>query len=77
MSLHEQAIKDEWYGKHSPEKFRTWLVEKVIPALGPTTGKLYRDCARLCLQGDFDLVDRSLELAFYMDVVKQLDRCVA
>jgi hypothetical protein len=37
-------------------------------------GKLYRDAVHLCLKGNFDQANRDIKVAFYMDVVRKLDR---
>lgn len=77
QAILDEASADPDFGRYSPEKFRAFLINKKIPMLGPKMGSLYRDAARLCISGDFDLTGRTLEVAFYLQVVKQLDRCNA
>ena len=50
-----------------------------IPSLGGVMGATYRDVVRLCLKGDFGIVDDAdgiaLGRAFFQRVVRELDRC--
>jgi len=71
----QQALAGQPYGKHSPERFRSWLIEAIGPQLGTKMGLVYRDVTLLCLRGNFDLSNRTLGTAFYMDVVKKLESC--
>jgi hypothetical protein len=77
QSILDQACTSKNYGRHSSKGFRTWLIERVVPQLRVKMGKLYQEATLLCLNGQFDLGNRSLEAAFYVDVVKNIDRCRA
>jgi len=77
QTILEEASSDPGFGRYSPEKFQALLMDKMVPLLGPSMGRLYRDATSLCISGNFDLTDRTLEAALYLDVVKQLDRCHA
>lgn len=75
--IFEQASATQVYGRHSAERFRSWLIDGIAPQLGTKMGKLYRDAALSCLYGNFDRTGRTLEAAFYIDVVKNLEKCHA
>ena len=77
QAILEEASADLSFGRYTPEKFHTFLMERKVPLLGPRMGRLYRDATSLCISRTFDLTDRTLEVAFYLDVVRQLDRCHA
>ena len=58
--------------------FRDALVEKESMELGFTMGEGYRNATIKCLKGDFDLSEgKTMELAFYLDVVRELEKCSA
>jgi Prion-inhibition and propagation len=77
QTIYEQACATQVYGRHSAERFRSWLIDGIAPQLGTKMGKLYRDSTLFCLRGNFDRTGRTLEAAFYMDVVKNLEKCHA
>ena len=74
--IFDQAKGHRLYGKHTPERFRSWLMDMMVPELGKRMGRLYMEATLLCLSGDFNAT-MSMEAAFYLDVVKKLESCNA
>ena len=73
-----RAEKSDWFkGEFDAQQMKTWLVEEKVPALDAKMGVLYRDATLLCLNSDFDVTERSLQTAFYLDVVRRLEQCNA
>lgn len=77
-----QARKyDPDYGKHSAEKFQRLLLDKLVPEVALTMGKVYADVTFCCLKADFyhpspELHHMNAE-TFYQNVVAALDLCRA
>ncbi|KUL83513.1 hypothetical protein ZTR_10824 [Talaromyces verruculosus] len=77
-----QARKyDPDYGKHSAEKFQRLLMDKLVPEVALTMGKVYADVTFCCLKADFyqpspELHHMNAE-TFYQNVVAALDLCRA
>lgn len=62
----------------NPAEFRDGLVKTESDELGFSMGEGYKNAVIKCLTGAFDLSDRkSMELALYLEVVKELERCSA
>jgi len=58
--------------------FRSAVIEKESRELGFSMGEGYRNAALKCLKGDFDLSDgKTMELSFYLEVVRELEKCSA
>lgn len=54
------------------------MIEKESRELGFSMGEGYRNAALKCLKGDFDLSDgKTMELSFYLEVVRELEKCSA
>jgi hypothetical protein len=76
QAIFKQSTAHHLYGTHTPQRFQSWLIDMVVPELGKRMGRLYRDATLLCLQGNFNNT-RTLEAAFYIDVVRKLESCNA
>jgi Prion-inhibition and propagation len=64
-------------GDFNSGQMKNWLVEEKVPGLDVGVGVHYREATQLCLTGDFDVAERSLQTAFYLDVVRRLEKCSA
>ncbi|KAK6541474.1 hypothetical protein TWF694_007283 [Orbilia ellipsospora] len=73
--MYQRAIRDPNYQSHSASAFRLWLLDHIVPQLGPRAGKAYYEAAKSCLDGSL-LVDsdKSLSESFYLQVIQKLER---
>jgi hypothetical protein len=59
------------------KRFRTWIVQEVIPAMVPKMGEMYTGVVRTCLDGLRVEEGRTPEEALFLDVVRQIGQCRA
>jgi hypothetical protein len=77
MRMCSDFNKDVTPAKEKPMGFHKWMVERQILKLGASMGRDYMEATAICLKGNFDTKERTIELAFYLDVVKPLQGCCA
>jgi hypothetical protein len=75
QQIFSSASANPVYNKHSPERFRAWLTDAIAPQLGTKMGVSYLEATLSCLRGNFDTTEKTLEAAFYVDVIQKLEAC--
>jgi hypothetical protein len=71
---------DPDYGKHSAGKFQKLLLDKLVPEVAFTMGKVYANVAFRCLKADFYHPSPELHrenAVTYRDIIAELELCRA